>query len=317
MDGRAGRLVAAGVAAWLASSACGTGASGEDVPVLRQAGMLSIELARPHAARSEPAVLLAAGDIARCDSSGDEATAKLLASLRGTVLTLGDNVYRRGTPAAFAACYDPSWGQHRGRTRPAPGNHDYRVRNASGYFAYFGAAAGPPGRGYYSFDVADWHIISLNSNVNLAPDSPQLRWLRADLLANPRRCTLAYWHHARFSSGHHGSTRRVAPLWRTSYDAGVDVVLQAHDHSYERFAPLDADGGLDPDRGIRSFVVGTGGAPLREFSTVVPGSEVRHNTGHGVLKLSLRADGYEWELIATDGTVHDRGEGRCHDPRRP
>jgi hypothetical protein len=277
--------------------------------------MLSVELARPHTARSEPAVLLAAGDIASCASDGDEATARLLSSLRGTVLTLGDNVYRSGTRANFAACYDSSWGQHRARTRPAPGNHDYRVRNASGYFGYFGAAAGPPGRGYYSFDVADWHIISLNSNVNLRHDSPQLRWLRADLRAHPRRCTLAYWHHARFSSGTHGSSTHVALLWRALYDAGVDVVLQAHDHSYERFAPLDASGRPDAEHGIRSFVVGPGGARLRGFPAVVPGSEVRYNGAHGVLKLTLRRDGYMWEFVTVDDTdFSDRGEGRCHDP---
>jgi 3',5'-cyclic AMP phosphodiesterase CpdA len=289
---------------------------GEDATVIRQAGLLSVELARPHTPRDEPAVLVAAGDIASCESDRDEATARLLGYLPGTVLTLGDNVYRRGTPAAFATCYDSSWGQHRARTRPAPGNHDYRVENAAPYFAYFGAAAGPAGRGYYSFDVGRWHVISLNSNVDLRPNSPQLRWLKADLLAHPRRCTLAYWHHARFSSGEHGSTRRVAPLWRALYDAGVDVVLQAHDHSYERFAPLDAEGRPDAERGIRSFVVGTGGARLRGFPTIVPGSEVRYNGGHGVLKLSLRPESYEWEFVAADDSeFSDWGEGRCHDRR--
>lgn len=304
VNGRAGRLVAAaGTAAWLATSACGRDQPGEGVPV--RAG-------------NDAAVLLAAGDIGRCDSDGDEATARLLDSLPGTVLTLGDNVYRRATRAEFAACYHSSWGRHRARTRPAPGNHDYRVRNAASYFAYFGAAAGPPGRGYYSFDVAGWHVISLNSNVELDPSSRQLRWLRADLAAHPSRCTLAYWHHARFSSGEHGSAGRVAHLWRTLYEAGVDVVLQGHDHSYERFAPLNADGQHDADRGIRSFVVGTGGAPLRGFAAIAPGSEVRYNGGHGVLKLSLHPEGYEWEFVATGDTgFSDRGEGRCRDGAVP
>jgi acid phosphatase type 7 len=230
-----------------------------------------------------------------------------------TITTLVDNVYRRGTRATFVACYDSSWGRHRSRTRPAPGNHDYRVPHAASYFAYFGAAAGPAGRGYYSFDVGSWHIISLNSNVSLRAGSPQLRWLRADLAAHRSRCTLAYWHHPRYSSGVHGSSRHVAPLWRVLYEAGVDVVLQAHDHSYERFAPLDADGRRNADRGIRSFVVGTGGGRLREFRAVVPGSEVRYNGGHGVLKLSLRSDGYEWEFVPVERTeFSDRGEGRCH-----
>jgi hypothetical protein len=319
VSGRAGRLIAAGgAAAWLATSACGAGAPHESASGVRQAGTPTVQIARTDTARHEPPVLLAAGDIASCTWYGDEATARLLDSLPGTVLTLGDNVYRRGTRATFAACYDSSWGRHRARTRPAPGNHDYRVRNAASYFAYFGAVAGPPGRGYYSFDVAGWHVISLNSNIDLRPDSPQLRWLRADLAAHPSHCTLAYWHHARFSSGAHGSTRRVAPLWRALFNAGVDVVLQGHDHSYERFAPLDADGRRDAERGIRSFVVGTGGARLRRFRGVVPGSEVRYNGGHGVLKLSLRPDGYEWEFVAAGPTeFRDRGEGRCHEPRRP
>jgi hypothetical protein len=304
---------AVGAAAWVAASACGPSVPEGDAPVVRQAGARATGDVRADTARIEFPVLLAAGDIARCDSKGDEATARLLDSLPGTVLTLGDNVYRIATRARFAACYDSSWGRHRTRTRPAPGNHDYRVPNAASYFAYFGEAAGPPGRGYYSFDVGGWHILSLNSNINLGPDSPQLRWVRADLAAHPSRCTLAYWHHARFSSGVHGSSRRVAALWRALYDAGVDVVLQGHDHSYERFAPLDAGGRRVAERGMRSFVVGTGGARLRRFPTVVPGSEVRYNGGHGILKLSLRPDGYEWEFIAAGPTrFRDRGEGRCH-----
>ena len=304
MIGRAGRLVlAAGASGSLAISECGANAASEGMPLI---------------SGNEPPVLLAAGDIARCDSDGDEATARLLDSLPGTVLTMGDHAYRRGTRTAFATCYDSSWGRHRARTRPAPGNHDYRVSNAASYFAYFGAAAGPPGRGYYSFDVAGWHVISLNSNVNLRANSPQLRWLRADLAKHPSRCTLAYWHHPRFSSGVHGSDGRIAPLWRTLYQAGVDVVLQGHDHSYERFVPLDADGQPDADRGIRSFVVGTGGAHLRDFPVIAPGSEVRYNGGHGVLKLSLQPDGYEWEFVAAGDTgFSDRGQGRCHDAAAP
>jgi acid phosphatase type 7 len=310
----AGRLVAvAGAATWLATSACGADAPGEKASVARQAGTPAVEHVRPDTARNEPAVLVAAGDIASCRWYGDEVTARLLDSLPGIVLTLGDNLYRSEAGATFAACYNLSWGRHRARTRPAPGNHEYRVPDAESYFAYFGAAAGPPGRGYYSFDVGGWHVISLNSNVSVRPKSPQLRWLRADLAAHPSRCTLAYWHHARFSSGEHGSSRRIAPLWRALYEAGVDVVLQAHDHSYERFAPIDADGQRDADRGIRSFVVGTGGAGLTGFGTVARGSEVRYNSGHGVLKLSLHPGGYAWEFVAAGRTsFSDRGEGQCH-----
>jgi len=285
---------------------------GQDTSVAHAALASVVQVARPDTLRPESPVLLAAGDIARCDSSGDEATARLLDSLPGTVLTLGDNVYRVGTRATFRACYDTSWGRHRARTRPAPGNHDYRVPNAAAYYAYFGDAAGPPGRGYYSFDVAGWHIISLNSNVSLRPNSRQLKWLREDLAAHPSRCTLAYWHHPRYSSGVHGNHQQIAPLWQVLYEAGVDVVLQAHDHSYERFVPLDAYGRPD-DRGIRSFVVGTGGGRLREFRSVMLGSAARYNGGHGVLKLTLRPDGYEWEFVAAERTeFRDRGEGRCH-----
>jgi hypothetical protein len=309
---RACRLVAAaGAVAALGTGGCRPEAAAGDLPVFRQTGVPRVPWA--DSAGREGGVLIAAGDIARCDSDGDEATARLLDSLPGTVLTLGDHVYSAGTRERFRACYDSSWGRHRARTRPAPGNHDYRVPNGAGYFAYFGDAAGPVGRGYYSFDVGDWHIISLNSNVDLRPGSPQLQWLRADLAAYPRRCTLAYWHHARFSSGSHGNARRAAHLWRVLYEAGVDVVLQGHDHSYERFAPLDARGRRDPTRGIRSFVVGTGGARLRRFPEAKVGSEVRFNGAHGVLKISLRPDGYAWEFIAVGSAgLQDWGEGRCH-----
>jgi acid phosphatase type 7 len=261
------------------------------------------------------AVLLAAGDIARCGSNGDEATARLLDSLPGTVLSLGDHVYAEDGPADFAACYEPSWGRHRARTRPAPGNHEYKVPGAKAYFDYFGDAAGPRGQGYYSFDVGGWHIISLNSNVDMRDGSAQERWLRADLAAHPARCTLAFSHAARFSSGRdHGSIRALSPLWRALYAANVDVVVQAHDHLYERLARVTPNGQPDPRRGIRSFVVGTGGAGVDRFSRrPVRASEVRYNGGPGVLKLELRPDGYAWEFITADGnSFSDRGQGECH-----
>lgn len=266
------------------------------------------------------AVILAAGDIASCTSSGDEATAALVdARPAAVVVTLGDNAYDRGTPHQFATCYEPSWGRSRSRTRPSPGNHDYGTRDAAGYFGYFGyfgASAGDPATGYYSYDVAGWHVVSLNSQctaVPCGPGSAQERWLRADLATSTSRCTLAYWHHPRFSSGRvHGSSSVVAPLWQALFDAGADVVLAGHEHHYERFAPLDPAGDPDGARGIRSFVVGTGGRSLYPFGPPLPGSEVRDHSTFGVLSLTLGAEEYEWAFLpVAGGSFTDEGSGRC------
>lgn len=186
-------------------------------------------------------VLVGAGDIADCSGSGDEATAKLLDGIPGTVFTTGDNAYESGTPSEFANCYDPTWGRYKARTRPSPGNHDYLTSGASGYFDYFGAAAGDPSKGYYSYNLGDWHIISLNSmceNVGgCGASSPMVSWLKQDLAANPKTCTLAYFHHPLFSSGKSGNKTRMKPTWEVLYTKGADVVLNGHDHDYERFAP--------------------------------------------------------------------------------
>jgi len=262
--------------------------------------------------------LLAAGDIAGCRSDGDEATAALLdASPDAAVATLGDNVYDRGTNGEFGGCYGPSWGRHTARTRPAPGNHDYATRGATGYFGWFGSAAGDPATGWYSYDLGAWHVVVLNSNcpaVGCAAGGAQERWLRADLVAAPARCTLAYWHHPRFSSGStHGSTAAMAPLWTALHELGADVALAGHEHHYERFAPLDAVGAVDPERGIRSFVVGTGGRSHYGFGPTLAGSEVRHSGTYGVLALTLRPDGYDWRFLPQAGrTFSDTGSGRCH-----
>jgi hypothetical protein len=256
-------------------------------------------------------VVLAAGDIGVCDGDGDSRTAALLDTLGGTVLMLGDGAYPSGTAAQYRDCYGSTWGRHKARTYPAPGNHEYRTRGAADYFAYFGRRAGPPGRGWYSFDLGAWHVVSLNSNVPMDPGSAQVRWLRADLAANKRACTLAFWHHPRFSSGPHGPTSEVAPLWRVLADAGADVVLQGHDHAYERFIPMNAEGLPDPVRGIRSFVVGIGGAPLYPYVRAAEGSQSRYNLGWGVARFTLRADSYEWELITATGESVDRGGERC------
>jgi 3',5'-cyclic AMP phosphodiesterase CpdA len=264
------------------------------------------------------ATVLAAGDVARCDSDGDELTAALLDRLPGTVLLLGDSVYDDGSGRQFADCYAPSWGRHRGRTRPAPGNHDYRTAGAAGYYDFFGASAGERGKGWYSFDLGRWHLVALNSNCAEAggcqAGSEQERWLRADLAAHPARCTLAYWHHPRFSSGtRHGSDPEVGGLWLALYQAGADVVLGGHEHNYERFAPLDPEGRVDPARGIREFVVGTGGASHYRFGRPLPGSEARDSDRFGVLQLTLRPSGYDWRFHpARPGPAGDWGCGDCH-----
>src|SRR5437867_164127 len=256
-------------------------------------------------------VLVGAGDIADCDAS---ATAALLDNIPGTVFTAGDNAYPNGSSADYTQCYDPSWGRHKVRTRPSPGNHDHNTSGAAGYFGYFGAQAGPAGLGYYSYDVGAWHIISLDSNIDMSAGSAQETWLRADLAASTKRCTIAYWHHPRFSSGtSHGSTGSTQPLWQALYDFGAEIVISGHDHEYERFAPQTADGTADAARGIRGFVGGTGGAGLYSLGTPLPNSEVGNDNSHGVLKLTLSDGSYTWEFIPVAGdSFRDSGSGTCH-----
>jgi hypothetical protein len=263
-------------------------------------------------------VLIAAGDIGDCNSRGDEATAALVRDIAGTVATLGDNAYETGSRQEFSRCYDPTWGSEMARTRPAAGNHEYETRNAKGYFDYFGQAAGNRGEGYYSYDLGAWHIVVLNSNCEqvggCGTSSRQGRWLRADLAAHPATCTIAYWHHPLFSSGtEHGGNESMQPVWQALYDAGADVVLAGHEHNYERFAPQDATGAMDLERGIRQFVVGTGGKSLYEFGEALPASEVRNADAMGVLKLRLYATGYEWEFVPIAGALfEDTGTWPCH-----
>lgn len=257
-----------------------------------------------------------AGDIADCSSSGDEATAALLDTIVGTVFTAGDNAYNDGTDSNFSQCYEPSWGRHKARTRPTPGNHDYYTSGASGYFAYYGPNAGPAGQGYYSYDLGDWHIVSLNSNISMSASSTQVTWLIADLAGSAKRCTLAYWHHPRFSSGTHGSSTDPQPLWQALYDAGADVIVQGHDHNYQRFAPLTPTGVPDPVNGIRSWVAGMGGRSHYNFSTPIANTEAYNTSTFGVLKLSLSSDGsdsYAWEFIPVAGQSYsDSGTASCH-----
>ena len=257
-------------------------------------------------------VFVGAGDIAS-GSSASYQTAQLLDSIPGTVFTTGDNAYPDGTPGDFARNYEPTWGRHKARTRPTPGNHDYHTSGAVGYYAYFGAKAGPSGLGYYSYDLGDWHVVALNSNIDMRAGSPQEQWLRADLAASQKQCTLAYMHHPRFSSGTHGSSTAPQALWQALYEAGAEIVLVGHDHNYQRFAPQTPDGRLDTERGIREFVVGMGGAGLYRFSRVIPNTEAHTIDTHGVLKLTLGAGAYTWEFVPVAGkTYTDSGTGTCH-----
>lgn len=263
--------------------------------------------------------VVAAGDIADCravapGSSGAAQTAALVDAADAVVLTVGDNTYPVGAYAEFADCFDPTWGRFGARLRPSPGNHDYQTPGAAGYYAYFGDRAGPGSRGYYSFDLAGWHIISLNSAVDAKAGSPQYRWLVDDLEASSAAlCTLVVWHHPVFSSGPHGNDPRMRDALAVLHAAGSDVVLVGHDHVYERLEPHDAAGESDPRRGIRSFTVGTGGARLYQFKTPHPRSEVRDASTHGVLRLMLGSGRYRWEFVPVGGgPARDRGEGQCH-----
>lgn len=311
----------------------------------------------PWLARSGPPVLAGAGDIARCYDADDPAditpplataaaaTARLLDRIPGTVMAVGDNAYELGSPLDYLLCYEPTWGRHRERTRPAAGNHEYLTPGAAGYFAYFGLRAAPP-LGYYSYDIGNWHVVVLNSTPQVyacwppeieegrppdfpspppAPEEPgpaagracagdvaQQAWLAADLATHRSRCTVAYFHHPRYSSGRHGNHYQMQRIWDVLYAHGVDVVVSAHDHIYERFAPQDPDANLDETRGIRQFVVGTGGAELYEIREIQPNSEVRIDDAHGVLALALGDGRYGWAFVTTNGGgVRDSGTDEC------
>lgn len=274
-------------------------------------------------------VLIGAGDIADCTSSGDEQTADLVDSLLvehpgALVFTAGDNSYEDGTAREYRECYDPSWGRFKDRTWATTGNHDYELGNADPTFDYFGERVGPRGLGYYSLDVGNWHLVMLNSNSGFVPldeGSAQNQWLRADLAANTKACVLAVFHHPRFHSCRSGvscnfAASRTKPLWEALYDYRADVIINGHLHHYERFAPQDPDGNPDPDSGIREFIVGTGGGPLLSVRDVqAPNSEALNDQeAFGVIKLTLHDEGtYEWQFIPVPGyTYTDSGSGRCH-----
>ena len=260
--------------------------------------------------------VIAAGDIAVCGSDWDEWTARTVETLAGTVLALGDDAYKHGSSADYRDCYDPSWGAFRARTRPVPGNHDWETAGAAGYLGYFGPDVAPDGRTWYAYDLGSWRLYALDADCpveGVCDADAQLAWLSADLAANPRTCVLAYWHQPRFSSGRHGDNPAVQPMWQLLADAGADVVLNGHDHLYERFAQLDA-AGQPSAAGMREFVVGTGGGGLYEFHTIKVGSEVRDAATFGVLALDLHDASYDWRFIPVEGTTGftDTGSTACH-----
>jgi hypothetical protein len=279
--------------------------------------------------RARPTTVVAAGDIACSPTSaffngglGDakhcqmKATADTVARLRpDAVLPLGDLQYGNTTLADFQASYDQTWGRFKAISHPVVGNHEYATPGAAGYFAYFGASAGPAGQGWYSFDLGSWHIVSLNANCakvrGCDPASPQGRWLAADLATSTAPCTLAMWHQPAFSSARQGGVEGSLPLWQAVARGGVEVVLSAHHHHYERFTPMDAVGRSDPSLGVREIVVGTGGENLAPFATVASTSEARAQA-FGVLELTLDTNGYAFRFVGIDGTVLDNGAGTCH-----
>lgn len=266
---------------------------------------------------------MAAGDIACKPGTAVTATtcrhgytSDLLVNEPGLtrVLALGDHQYEDGLLSEFTGvgAYDATWGRLKAITSPVPGNHEYHTPGASGYFDYFGAAAGERGKGYYGFDLGSWHLIALNSEISHTASSAQVQWLKSDLAATTKPCILAYWHKPRFSSGYHGSSASRQPLWDALYAAHADVVLNAHDHHYERFAPQSPTGKADAN-GIREFIVGTGGSAHYKLNATQPNSEVRDKTAFGALRLTLRADGYDWRFVPAAGaTFTDSGTGVCH-----
>ena len=249
-----------------------------------------------------------AGDISSCDNNNDELTAQLLDSIPGTIFAAGDNAYEDGTFNEFMNCYDPTWGQYKDRIKPVPGNHEYHTAGAAGYFQYFNNIPS-----YYVYNLGSWRIYALNSEIDVSASSEQVKWLQADLAANPSQCVLAYWHRPRWSSGStHGSSSTMQTLWQIFYAAGAELVINGHEHNYERFASMNATGQADP-LGLREFVVGTGGRELYSFGTILSNSEVHDGASYGVLKLTLRPTGYDWQFIPAAGsTFTDSGSADCH-----
>jgi hypothetical protein len=264
--------------------------------------------------------IAAAGDISDTSIGAQKATSDLIYN-KGfdAVLLLGDNQYPTGAAPDYASYFDPTWGRFKSLLRPTPGNHDYYTPAATGYFAYFGTKAGEPDKGYYSYNLGAWHVIALNTNsscreVPCNEASAQIAWLKADLQRNATKCTLAYWHHPRFNSGaQHGDFTRAHAIWNALYAAGAEVVLNGHEHIYERFEPQDPAGKADAEKGVRQFTVGTGGIGFYGVGDAKPNSAVRQASAFGVLKMTLRPDSYDWEFAPVPPSAFtDKGSSPCH-----
>jgi hypothetical protein len=314
--GRARAVAAIVLASGLLYAQCGGSKTTQPTPVVPTP--TPIDPTQPPIGTSVPQIFVGAGDIGWNQSNGgQELTAKLIESIGGTVFTAGDNAYLEGTAQNYADYYDRSWGRVgiRSRTRPVPGNHEYDNHpDMAGYFGYFGTAfAGPP-PGYYSFPVGDWHIIMLNSSIADKPaGAAQEAWLQNDLSlpANVTKCTLAVFHFPLFTSGQNGPVTSVRRLWQILYDKNVDVIVNGHEHLYEVFFPQSPDGLRDNARGIREFIVGTGGAALYQFVTTAPNSQRKISGTYGVLKFTLGV-GYDWQFVPVPGGQSDQGSGSCH-----
>ncbi len=295
------------------------------LPLFNLSNLSHAQTPKDNKPSSKSVTIFAAGDIADCRKKPAEQTmAARTASIvehgltqdkNAYAITLGDNTYPIGKPSEFSDCYDKTWGKFKTRTLPSPGNHDYGVPRALGYYNYFDELAGSDRRGYYQKTVGNWLLLSLNSNIKQPAMREQITWLKNALKDNQRNCLLAFWHHPVFSSGGHGDTAVMQEVWQLLADAGADIVLTSHDHDYERFTPLDKNG-RPSAKGIRSFVVGTGGAKLTPMFFPKGISDIRQNEVHGVLKLQLNTTSYDWEFLAvTSGHASkfsDKGHGTCH-----
>ncbi len=319
LAGGAGRPAAT---ATPATAEIGSGTPATEAPATATPVGATSATAPPEAA---DVVIAAAGDIA-CDPSANSgspakcdqaATAQQIISLNPTaVLSLGDQQYESNTASAYAAVFDKTWGAFKSKIRPAVGNHEYLTHDATGYFDYFGAAAGDPTKGYYSYDLGAWHLISLNSECThiggCGPGSAEEAWLLADLAAHPATCTLAYWHEPRWSSGEHGDATQMTTIWNDLVAAHVDVVLSGHNHDYERFPTLDENGTPSPS-GVQEFVVGTGGKNHYGFGSTPPlAGEIRNSTAFGILRMDLHPTSYDWKFLpAPSYTFTDSGSAAC------
>ena len=282
-------------------------------------------------------VLIGTGDIARCDGNGDELTARIVdsvlradsaAKVHDEVFTLGDNAYPDGSARDYRECFGRSWGDSTRlimrNIRPTPGNHEHLSNMAAPYYEYFGKAAGSPRKGYYGYDIGEWRAIALNSEivVNSAFTNDERKeqedWLKKEIADNPKKCVLAYWHHPRFSSGWHGTELRLMPIWQILYEGGVDLILNGHEHNYERYLPQDPMGVVDSAKGMTQIIVGTGGGDLRGFGSSTPGKNSAYQIqGHfGVLKITLGAEEWQSVFIDTNGRTWDAVGGRCHFPEQ-